>query len=443
MSLEGRVIGLIEDDPIMGESLVQSLALEGAYVDWWRDGESALKGLKATCPDLVVCDIRLPDATGGEIFRQVCRSMEAPPFMFMTAFGDIDDAVRLMRAGAGDYLTKPFDFPTFLERARALVAARAPACGEAALGPSPEMRRVEAILRKIAPLSSSVLLHGETGVGKEVCARFLHQISPRAAGPLVAVNCAALPGELIESEIFGHERGAFTGAHALHRGYAERAGEGILLLDEISEMPVATQAKLLRLLEERVFTRVGGERPLAFRARLICASNRDLGEAVAAGRFRADLLHRLNTITIEIPPLRQRPADIAHLLEHFFERFAAEREGGPRGFASVTVDAALEHRWAGNARELRNRVERAVALAGGPLILPHDLFPDLAEEPAAGDRLATLSETRDSAERRHILRAMAAADNHPTRAAAILGVARTTLWEKMRRLGIEPPRRTD
>ena len=438
MSLEGRVIGLVEDDPIMGESLVQSLTLEGAYVDWWQSGCEAIKALKATSPDLVVCDIRLPDTSGDRLFSEIAQTRSAPPFLFMTAFGDIDEAVRLMRAGAGDYVTKPFDVVTFMDRARSLIRARPQVRTEGTLGVSEAMRRVEQMLRRVAPLTSPVLLTGETGVGKEVCARFLHSISPRAEKPMIAVNCAALPADLMESELFGHERGAFTGAHAQHKGYAERAGEGVLFLDEISELPIALQAKLLRLIEDRVFTRVGGERQISFKARFVCAANCDLQAAVREGRFRLDLLHRINTVSIDVPALRQRQEDIPTLMELFFDRFSADLKSKLRGFASLTIDAALEHPWPGNVRELRNRVERAVALATGEWIMPTDLFPEHAE---GGDaetvaRLATLSEAREAAERRQIQRALREADNQPTKAAELLGISRTTLWEKMRRLGI-------
>ncbi|HEX7075074.1 MAG TPA: sigma-54 dependent transcriptional regulator [Hyphomicrobiaceae bacterium] len=438
MSLEGRVIGLIEDDPIMGESLVQSLTLEGAYVDWWQSGSEAIRGLKATSPDLVVCDIRLPDTTGDRLFSEIAQTRSAPPFLFMTAFGDIDEAVRLMRAGAGDYVAKPFDLETFMDRARSLIRAWSQVRPEGTLGASEAMKRVEQMLRRVAPLTSPVLLTGETGVGKEVCARFLHGISPRADRPIIAVNCAALPTDLMESELFGHERGAFTGAHAQHKGYAERAGGGMLFLDEIAELPLPLQAKLLRLIEERAFTRVGGERKIPFKARLVCATNCDLNAAVRDGRFRLDLLHRINTVSIEIPALRQRPEDIPTLMELFFDQFSAELNSDVRGFASLTIDAALEHSWPGNVRELRNRVERALALSYGQWIMPTDLFPEQAtgRDGETVAPLATLSEAREVAERRQIQRALRESAGRVTRAAELLGISRTTLWEKMRRLGI-------
>ncbi|MGM0562548.1 MAG: sigma-54-dependent transcriptional regulator, partial [Pseudomonadota bacterium] len=245
MSLENRRIAVVEDDPIMGESLLQRLSLEGGEVTWWRDGNQALEGFRQTRPEVVVCDIRLPDLSGEELFRRTAEHASLP-FLFITAYGDIDQAVRLMRAGAGDYLTKPFEMEALLVRLDDLLRPAEPARG-GSLGASPQMCEIENLLRRLADRPSPVLLTGETGVGKEICARFLHQASRNAGEPFIAVNCAAIPSELLESELFGHEKGAFTGASARHLGYAERAGSGTLFLDEIGELPFALQGKLLRL----------------------------------------------------------------------------------------------------------------------------------------------------------------------------------------------------
>lgn len=439
MSLDGRTIALIEDDAVMGESLVQWLSLEGASVEWWKDGAAALEGLRSANPDLVVCDMRLPDVSGEHVFNEVTRRPGAPPFLFMTAFADIDEAVRLMRSGAGDYITKPFEIESLMDRSKGLMRPRMTSSSTGKLGVSPAMRQIETALRKISNLPQPVLLLGETGVGKEVCARFLHSSSSRAKSPLIAVNCAALPADLMESELFGHEKGAFTGASSLHRGYAERAEDGVLFLDEITELPLPLQAKLLRLLEQRTFARVGGERELSFKARIVCAANVDPAGAVKAGRLRLDLLHRINALTIVIPPLRERSADIELYLAHFFE-CARETAGTTvKGIAPGAVEAALEHDWPGNVRELKNRVERAVALAAGERILCSDLFPDLAVTDAAGhsERFLTLAAVRAAAERRQIDRALTETRHSPGEAARLLGISRTTLWEKMRRLGIE------
>ena len=432
---ERPVIAVVEDDPIMGGSLLQRLTLEGYDALWWETAGDALSGLGRKAPDLLVCDIRLPDMTGEEMFRKAVSDLGPTPVLFITAYGDIDQAVRLMRAGAGDYLTKPFDMGDFLERIETLLQVHGgEAEEESALGSSAPMRRIAAMLRRIAEIDSSVLFTGESGVGKEVAARYLHQISPQADQPFMAVNCAAIPPELIDSEIFGHEKGAFTGAHARHEGFAERAGEGVLFLDEVGELPAGVQAKLLRLIQERAFFRVGGEQLVPFRARLLCATNAPIEAMVHDGRFRQDLYYRINVIPVAIPPLRERRDDLKPLFDRYVLYFADTFGRSVRGLTSLAEEAALIHDWPGNVRELRNRVERAVALAEGPLIGPADLFPewDAAEAPEVD--LATLAEVRDAAERRQIERALAHTGGQIKAAADLLGVSRTTLWEKMRRL---------
>jgi two-component system, NtrC family, response regulator HydG len=437
MSPERLLIGVVEDDPIMGESLNQCLELEGYQVAWWRTGCEAMAGLGRQLPDLVICDIRLPDMSGEDVFREIARNGVAPPFLFMTAFGQIDQAVMLMRAGAGDYLTKPFKIEDLLSRARVLVD-RGCTSGESLLGVSPAMRHIEGLLRRIGGRRSPVLFTGETGVGKEVCARLLHAQSASPDQPFMAVNCAAIPGSLLESELFGHEKGAFTGATARHLGYAERARRGTLFLDEVAELPTAMQAKLLRLLEGRTFHRVGGEAQIALNARIVCATNRDLSAEVLAGRFRDDLLYRINVVAIEVPRLRDRPEDIQWLLGRFFADAAREVDTTFRGISSLAEEAALAHSWPGNIRELRNRVERAVALGVGEWIMPADLFPEARPRPGRDAREVPLSlaDARDAAERRVIDRALRQTAGQIAEAAKLLGISRTTLWERMRRFGL-------
>jgi DNA-binding NtrC family response regulator len=344
-------------------------------------------------PEAVICDIRLADMSGEEVFRAVADRDGAPPFLFITSYGDIDQAVRLIRSGAGDYLAKPFDMPVFLDRLSGLLPSPQSDAAQV-LGVSDAMCSVERTLRRVARVRSTVLLTGETGVGKEVSARLLHQASG-PSGPFMAVNCAAIPAELLEAELFGHERGAFTGAQARHLGWAERAGEGTLFLDEIGDLAPALQAKLLRLLEDRQFYRVGGESAVTFRARIVCATNADLEKRVQHGRFREDLFYRVNVVSIAVPPLRERLADIPWLLDQFFDQFNAEDELA--GISGLAEEAALHHAWPGNVRELRNRVERAVALALGPWIMPGDLFPETVEpisHPAALPSLEDAQRTR-------------------------------------------------
>lgn len=435
MSLDAPCIALIEDDPIMGESLIQSLELEGYRVQWWRSGREALDGLHGAAHDLVICDVRLPDISGEDIFRRVSSAL-APPFIFMTAFGQIDQAISLIRAGAGDYVTKPFEMPALLARARALIARRSSAT-TGVLGASAAMRDIEALLRRIARHPSPVLFAGETGVGKEVCARFLHGVSSVAREPFMAVNCAAIPDNLLESEVFGHEKGAFTGASARHLGYAERARQGVLFLDEVAELPLPLQAKLLRLIEDRNFHRVGGEAAIAFRGRIVCATNRDLPSEIAAGRFREDLFYRINVVTIDLPPLRERRDDIAWLMNGLFDELTQRLETNVRGLSSLAEETALDHRWPGNARELRNRVERAITLATGEWIMPADLFPEAQRaRPDVAIAVQPLVLARDAAERREIERALRQTGGQIAEAAKLLGVSRTTLWDRMRRFEI-------
>ena len=247
-------IAVVDDDPIMGESLQRALELEGWRVVWWHDGKQAVNGMCALCPDLVLCDIRLPDMSGEEVFRAANVRSLAAPFIFMTAYGQIDQAVALVRAGAHDYLTKPFELASLFPKAREILSLRVRDGAQGALGMSPSMRRIEALLRRLAPRSLPILFTGETGAGKEVCARFLHQVSPAADEPFMAVNCAAIPAELLESEVFGHERGAFSSAHQRHLGYAERARGGVLFLDEIAAMPLALQSNCCACLRSDPFT---------------------------------------------------------------------------------------------------------------------------------------------------------------------------------------------
>jgi DNA-binding NtrC family response regulator len=432
-----RSITIVEDDPIMGESLQRGLELEGWRTAWRRTGGEALGCIAREAPDLVLCDIRLGDMNGEDVFRLASEKETAPPFIFMTAYGQIDQAVSLVRAGAYDYLTKPFELSSLLQKAEAVVASRRRPRSEGVLGVSWQMRQIEELLRRMASRSMPVLITGETGVGKEVCARFLHELAA-AKGPFMAVNCAAIPADLLESEVFGHEKGAFSGAHQRHLGYAERARGGVLFLDEIGDMPLALQVKLLRVLEERAFHRVGGETSIPFTARVVCATSADLNASIRLGRFREDLFYRVNTVSIDIPPLRSRPEDISWLMDRYFGSIS-EQSGSPlKGVGPLAEQIALAHPWRGNARELRNRVERAIALATGPWLTPADLFPETNVEtgrPPAGEGLS-LSAVRDAAERRQIAHVLAETAGQISEAARRLEVSRTTLWEKMRRFGL-------
>jgi DNA-binding NtrC family response regulator len=435
MPRERGSIGVIEDHILQGDTLIHRLELEGYRTCWWRNGQEALAGLHTVQPDLVICDIQLPDMNGEEVFQAALSQLPGEPFLFVTAFGQIDQAVRLTKAGAVDYIAKPYAISDLLRRISRLIALRPTATG--VLGASQPMRQVEMLLRRVANIDSSLLLTGESGVGKEVAAKFVHKISTRAADPFIAVNSAAIPSELVESELFGHEKGAFTGAQARHQGYVERARNGVLFLDEVGELPLPIQAKLLRLIEDRAFTRVGGEAAIKTSARLICATNADIERAVAEGRFRGDLYYRMNVISVVIPPLRDRRDDILQLAQQFIQEFAEAFARDVHGFTASAEGVLLEHPWRGNVRELRNRIERAVALADQPWIGVEALFPSEPAEAISGeDRFRTLAEVRDRAERDHIRAVLARVSGRAQETAKLLGVSRRTLFEKMRKLNI-------
>jgi DNA-binding NtrC family response regulator len=426
-------IGIIEDDLVVGGTLAHRLELEGYAPLWWRTGQEALEGLLTQRPDLVVCDIVLPDMNGKDIFLRALPELGGTPFLFVTAHAQVEDAVYLMKAGAVDYLEKPYALPDLLDRIARLIKLQPRAAGD--LGTSAAMRQVEMLLRRVANIDSSLLITGESGVGKEVAANFVHQISKRAGEPFVAVNCGAIPNELIESQLFGHERGAFTSAQARHHGYVERARNGILFLDEVGDLPLLMQVKLLRLIQERTFIRVGGETAIRSGARIICATNTDLDAAVTEGRFRQDLYYRINVIPVAIPPLRNRSDDILPLAQRFIREFCEKFGRDMKGFTPEAEQALLSHLWPGNVRELRNCVERAVALSQASRIGAEALFPYPATETNVAPP-ATLAEVRDRAERRHIRAVLADVDNRIEEAAKLLGVSRSTLFDKMRKLDI-------
>ncbi|TQF76636.1 sigma-54-dependent Fis family transcriptional regulator [Elioraea sp. Yellowstone] len=431
-SARGRLL-LVEDDPVMGGSLADRLGLEGFDVAWVQRADEAEGAVARARPDLVLCDIRLPDRSGEALYAALRPALGTVPVLFMTAFGEIDQAVRLMRAGAADFVTKPFAVGDLLERIETLLR-RAPLSGTGSLGVSPAMRAMEETLIRAAAVDSTVLLVGESGSGKEVAARFLHARSTRAAAPFVALNCAAIPEALMERELFGHERGAFTGAAIRAPGYAEQAGEGTLFLDEVMELAPALQAKFLRLIEAREFARLGSARPLPFRARIIAATNADPDARVRDGRFREDLLFRLDVIRVAVPPLRARAEDILPLARKFADEFATAFGRDVAGLRPAAEEALLAHGWPGNVRELRNRVERAVALAASPWLDTLDLFPELPRP--LEEVLPTLAGVVAAAERRSIAAALATTGGDVAAAAGRLGIARSTLFEKMRRLGL-------
>jgi DNA-binding NtrC family response regulator len=436
------LVGIVEDDPIMGEALMQRLELEGYRATWWQSGEEALTHLSEAACQVLVCDIRLPDLDGEQLFRRALRDLGATPVIFITAFGELEQAVRLLRAGADDYVTKPFEVETLLEKIATLCAREITAGsdlrGRAALGRSAVMRNVESELQRTKDATTPVLLRGETGVGKEVAARQLHDTSMRRALPFIVVSCATIPLERAESELFGHERGAVTGSRRARTGLVEQAGSGTLFFDEVSALPLALQGKLLRLLEDGTYRKLGSTQEMVSGARIVSSTNADLPTLVAEGRFRADLYYRLNAIELRIPPLRDRTEDIIPLAEHFLAQLARRRGQRVPSLMPAARAALRDHAWPGNIRELRNRLERALGPSDGiTQLMAHGLFPEeiLLEHP--GNRIASLAEARERAERLQIEEAIRQTDGEIGKAAVLLGVSRTTLWEKMRRLRLQ------
>jgi DNA-binding NtrC family response regulator len=434
---------LVEDDPIMGESLAERLALEGFDVEWQESGAGGLQRLARRVPDILLMDLRLPDMSGAAVFERIRRDLTyVPPTLFITAYGSIEQAVELLQAGAVDYVTKPLDLGQLIGKLRGLaegVAARGGEAGGEVLGISSAMRAIEQRLPALARHPDTpVLITGESGVGKEVVAEQLHR-EQGTAGRFVAVNCAAIPESLIEAQLFGHEKGAFTGASAEHRGYFEQASGGTLFLDEIGDMPFAAQAKLLRVIQERRIVRLGGDRALPVSLRLVCATHRDLRQWVADGRFREDLYYRIHVVTLDVPPLRERREDILWLAERFLAEHAVRYPEERRTLGVEARQRLVLHDWPGNVRELKHVIERACILAHGTVLQPADLGMDSGPEADREKGGANLQEALQAVEREQIVNAL---KNHGWRVAetaALLGISRKSLWQKMKRLQIEKP----
>ncbi len=433
---------LIEDDEIMGESLCERFRLEGYEVDWFCTGGEALDALRRGGYAAIVSDYRLPDVDGIRLMETISKSLsDVPPILFITGFGAIDRAVALLKMGARDYLTKPFDIDELLQKIADITAGRSAGDGGgeiAPLGASAAMRQIAALIPRLARQARTLLLIGESGVGKEWIAQQLHAAGGVAAAPFVAINCGAIPENLLESELFGHEKGAFTGSSRTHRGVFERAHGGTLFLDEIGEMPLGMQVRLLRAIQERSIVRVGGEQPIGVDCRLICASNRDIKAMVQQGTFREDLYYRINLFQLRIPPLRERPEDIIWLARRFLDEIAAGQEHKPC-LHPAAESRMRQYPWPGNVRELRHAIERACFLAEGDLITEVALFSEDLLAPHA-DQDAPAGGLRDylaECERRYIERVLADNEGAISRSAEVLGISRKNLWEKMRKLGIQ------
>jgi two-component system, response regulator FlrC len=436
---------VVEDDRPLQDALVSTLETAGFHVLAAADGGEALKVLNDTAVDLIVSDVQMQPVDGRELLRRLQQRPSSPPVLLMTAYGTIDQAVAAMRDGAVDYLVKPFEAEELERRVAryARPAAAAERGGSEPVAEDPRSRALLALAQRVAQGDVTVLLHGESGTGKEVLARFIHTHSKRHAGPFVAVNCAAIPEQMLEALLFGYEKGAFTGAQARSVGKFVQANGGTLLLDEVTEMDLALQAKLLRVLQEREVEPLGASKPLPLDVRVIATSNRDLEQAVRDGEFREDLFYRLSVFPLKIPPLRERTGDVAALAR----RFVVARAARPRPLSAQAVARLTAHGWPGNVRELENVIQRALLLSEGePQIEAHHL--GLADGPLRDAQGATRAGGADLAvdlweeETRRIVAALEMNHGVRTKAAEQLGLKDRTLrykLQKMRAAGLRVP----
>ncbi len=444
---------VVDDEVNITDAVRQALERVGYAVEVAADPAQAWSKLEQTLPGVVICDVRLHEADGLDLLARIRESYPEIAVIMITGYASIESAVGAIKAGAVDYLAKPFN-PGQLRHAVAKALEQKRLVEEnrylksqlqqvtddqLVLGESQVIRRLFESAATVAPTDSSVLITGKSGTGKEVLARFIHSASPRKDRAFVTVNCAAVPANLIESELFGHRRGAFTGAVYSRRGSFELAHQGTLFLDEIGEMPVDMQAKILRALEERRITRVGSEEGIDVDARIIAATNKDLEEETAAGRFREDLYWRLNVVQLSVPPLSERREDVTPLARHFLLTYAREQKKPVLDFSPDVLEAFARYDWPGNVRELRNAVERAVIFAepGQPVRVAHlpaylrKAVPQV-ESPAARS-YRTLREVEDD----YIREVLEACGGNRTKAAEVLGLSAVTLWRKLRKAGSE------
>jgi len=443
---------IVEDEAKMRRLLELNLGEDGFTTLSAGDAESGLKLLRENTVDLVVTDLKLPGMNGLEFLQAIKRQNAALPVVVMTAFGTVETAVEAMKAGASDYVLKPFslsemrmvirkelDVRDLREENRSLREA----LGQRYAHPnvvarSVKMQEVLATVERVAPTNSTVLLGGESGVGKDLIARAIHEKSRRASGPFIKINSTAIPENLLESELFGYEKGAFTGASASKPGKFELADKGTLFLDEIGDVPPAIQVKLLRVLQEREFERLGGTRTVKVDVRLIAATNRDLREALEQGTFREDLYYRLNVVPIDIAPLRQRKEDIPDLVNLFVARFAGDSGKQVKSISPEAMQILVNYHWPGNVRELQNIIERACALAKGTVIEPEDIHLDVRPAKAANGASGFLPEgiTLEHWEDEMIREALRRANGNKSQAARLLGLSRNALRYRLSKIGI-------
>jgi two-component system response regulator HydG len=445
---------LVVDDEASHRKMIEAvLSDEGYEIKQADDGQTAIDAVKKEFYDLVLMDIRMSAVGGIEALKQIKEISPAIPIIIMTAYASVDTAVNALKSGAYDYLTKPLDIDELkilvqktlryhqLEKENIYLKERLNDRFDFSniIGRSPAMKKLFETTALVAPSEATVLIFGESGTGKELIANAIHQNSPRKERPLITVNCAALPETLLESELFGHEKGSFTGAIARKQGRFQLAHHSSIFLDEVAEMAPATQAKILRVLQEREFEPLGSTQTIKVDTRVIAATNKNLEEEIKKGRFREDLYYRLNVVSLEVPPIRERREDISLLADFFLKRYAEKNKRILKGFTPRAMDLLMRYDWPGNVRELENVVERAVIMARGEMITPAE-FPDILQEldPEVKATYVNLSpgRTLKDVEKDMIIRTLEETAGNRTHAAKILGISRRTLQLKLKEYGI-------
>jgi two-component system, NtrC family, response regulator HydG len=440
---------IADDDPGLRESLERTLTREGYRVVLASDGRAALERVQAGGVDLIVTDLRMPGLTGLELLRAAKAIMPDVDVILLTAFGTVEEAVKAMKDGAYDFLTKPFrreqliklvdkalERRDLIEQNRALKKQLEDLRAKGQMiGASPTWRRMMTLVEQVADSSATILIQGESGTGKELVARTIHERSARRAGPFVAVNCAALPETLLESELFGYEKGAFTGAAGRKEGRFELASGGTLFLDEVADLSLVTQPKILRVLQEGEFERLGGTRTLQVDVRIVAATNRDLSEMVKDKRFREDLYYRLNVITVRVPPLREHPEDIRLLAQHYLRVYSAKNGRKLEGFSNEAIARLESYAWPGNVRELENLVERSVLLARKDRIDAEDLPEEVmgVKRPPRDAILELVGTPLADIEERLLDETLRITGGNKTQAAELLGIDVRTVARKLER----------
>jgi DNA-binding NtrC family response regulator len=448
---------IVDDEADSRDALAELTQRWGYDVQTAADGTEALRRAIEGHPDVILTDLVMPNMDGLWLLRALRAEIPECPVVLLTGRGTIQTAVQAIKEGAYDFIEKPLEIPRLrivLERAlekketmrevqllRRRIAALAP--GTDVIGSGPAMQRVFELVNKVAPSNASVVIAGQSGTGKEVVARAIHNLSPRKEKPFVALNCSAIPATLIESELFGYERGAFTGADQRRMGNFELAHNGTLFLDEVGELPLELQAKFLRVLEERKFRRLGGRAEVEVDVRVICATNRDLKEEIRHGKFREDLYFRLHVFTIVLPPLRERREDVPLLVHHFIEKFNGETGKKVQGVTPAALATLQGYAWPGNIRELRNTLERAMILVDGDVIGEEHLPPDMqSSRPEAAMLRVPLGIPMDRVEKDYILASLQRNGGNKARTAEVLGISEKTLYNKLNRWAAEARERT-